>query len=332
MTSIENYAFSNTQISDAFLPRHVTSVGKGAFQDCFNLCTVHSSDALTEIGDYAFAGSKIRKFFFPRGIKTIGEYAFKGPHLSEVYIPAGCREIGEGAFADCNDLKKITISGQFGDIKKYFEPTVDLYDFNDENTSGSQLYSFIGYYDYINSDLSGYHAEKKYDLMVYFTCSNSICSSFRKNSAQDAMSDSCLSICSELVNDSDAPIGAFRLTDESGITLTDQLMIVKVPDSEQWKINGNLEKIKEIYDMIIRYAVNNHFKTLAFPLWKQDWNFHYYFELLLYIKPLLKEYHNRFDRISWYSGIDDFFYDFYAFESLRAVLRKVFHVIAVERI
>ena len=57
VTVIGDYAFSNSCIGDAFLPRRVTTVGKGAFEGCCSLHTVHSSDALVEIGDSAFAGT-----------------------------------------------------------------------------------------------------------------------------------------------------------------------------------------------------------------------------------------------------------------------------------
>lgn len=277
VTIVSDNAFLETGISDLFLPRNVTSVGKCAFKGCYHLSTVHSSNSLTKIGDYAFCDTKIRKFFFPDGINEIGKHAFENTLLSEVYIPPGCMMIGEGAFSNCISLKKVTIPLKFKEVEKLFEPSAELYYSNSPNEVGTYVNLCDLRFDYISC---GYDAEKKYDLMIYFTGSRLIDRSVQNNSLNSTMSNSCLSICEELINNSCIPIGEFRLMHEPRITITNQLMIVKTPNLREWKKDGNFEKIKEIYANIINYAADNNYRTLSFPLWQQEWNFHYYSELL----------------------------------------------------
>ena len=300
-------SFSETGITDLFLPHNVTLVGKNAFKNCRNLSTVHSSDLLTEIGDYAFYNTNLRRFFFPESIKKIGTCAFKYSDLSTVFIPEGCEFIGEEAFSDCYNLKKVSLPKKFENIKKFFEPTADICCLNSSDEFFSEPYSFKIKFDYIDD---GYTAAKKYDLMVNFSCSKALSTNHREDSLYSSINESCLSSCSTLVNDSDAPVGKFALINEPGITVTDHILNVKVPPYGEWEKDENLEKIKKIYSEIIIYASENNYKNVAFPLYPEKWNFHYYSELLIHIKPILKKYGHNFESISWYASHNDFFYKY----------------------
>lgn len=329
VTTINDNTFSNTSILDLFLPRNVTSVGKNAFKDCVYLSTVHSSDDLKKIGDYAFSGTKILKFYFPDGITEIGAHAFEKTQLIEIYIPESCTHIGDGAFANCSNLKKVTIPQRFAEPERYFEPTADIIYVNSPNeiSTEPQLFNLQcdSIYSYLDSKI-------KYDLMVIFTCSKALSCSFKDNSLNSAMNNSCLSVCKDLVDNPCITMGEFRIMDESGIKIANKIMIVKVPDPEEWKIADNFCQIKEIYKNIIKYAISNNFRKIAFPLWKQNWDFCYYSDLLLHIKPILKMYNGYLDSISWYENIDDFFYSYYASEAFEEAIKKIFHTIKIERI
>ena len=328
VTTISDNTFSNTNILDLFLPRNVTSVGKNAFKNCEFLSTVHSSDELKKIGDYAFSGTKISKFYFPDGITEIGECAFENTELVEVYIPESCKYIGDGAFANCSNLKKVTIPQKFTEIERYFEPTADIIYLNNSNESGSEQQLF----DLQEDDIYSYlKSEKKYDLMVVFTCSDALTQPFKADSLNSTMNNDCLSVCKDLVNDPCIAIGEFRIIDESGIKITDKTMVVKVPNLKEWKRDDNFNQVKEIYGNIIKYAISKGFRKIAFPLWPQEWDFFYYSDLLLHIKPILKMYNGYLDSISWYKNSDDFFYSYYG-SSLKEIIKKIFHTIKIEKI
>lgn len=55
-------------------------------------------DALTEIGDTAFAGARLTSLSIPKSVIKIGRKAFHLHHLKELTVPGNVKEIGESAF------------------------------------------------------------------------------------------------------------------------------------------------------------------------------------------------------------------------------------------
>ena len=89
---------------------------------------------ITEIGKYAFFGSKISSISLPNSIESIGDRAFYGceelnnidipvsvtsigiyafcecEKISDIFIPQNVTVIGEGAFSSCSGLKSIRVA------------------------------------------------------------------------------------------------------------------------------------------------------------------------------------------------------------------------------
>lgn len=113
LLEIGDEAFSGSRLSDVFVPRTVTRIGRRAFKDCHSLTSIHSSDNLKIIDAQAFQGCwYLKSFFFPDNLEAIGEESFSDCELlREVLIPDSCTAIGQGAFARC---PRLTIKGRIG--------------------------------------------------------------------------------------------------------------------------------------------------------------------------------------------------------------------------
>lgn len=65
VTSIGDYAFAGCSITNLTIPDSVTSIGDGAFRECYSLTSVTISDSVTSIGKYAFEYcSNIKDVYF----------------------------------------------------------------------------------------------------------------------------------------------------------------------------------------------------------------------------------------------------------------------------
>ncbi len=107
---IDAHAFEKcVSLNDIFIPDSVTEIGEYAFAGS-NLHTIHVSKRITSIGKRAFFHTWINKFFFPDGLMQIGEECFaECTNLNNLWIPPNV-QIGRNAFAECRNLKHIQIS------------------------------------------------------------------------------------------------------------------------------------------------------------------------------------------------------------------------------
>jgi hypothetical protein len=64
---------------------------------------------ITEIGERAFANTKITSVAIPAGITAIGDKAFAGCSLTSITIPASVAVIGNYVFVNCGKLTSITV-------------------------------------------------------------------------------------------------------------------------------------------------------------------------------------------------------------------------------
>ena len=104
-----NYHF---YIETVIIEEGVTSIGSGAFFDCFCLSRVEIPESVTSIGTYAFDGCHdLEAVTLPAGLQVIGSWAFMGcSGLEEISIPKTVESIGCGPFANCGGLTAIGIS------------------------------------------------------------------------------------------------------------------------------------------------------------------------------------------------------------------------------
>lgn len=65
---------------------------------------------VTELGDRAFAGSRVREVFLPESLRRIGRYCFYGcEELECLHVYASTMEIGGGVFNGCGAVREIFI-------------------------------------------------------------------------------------------------------------------------------------------------------------------------------------------------------------------------------
>lgn len=80
------------------IPEGVTRIEPYAFQGNDKITEVVLPSTVTEICDYAFAESTVKKINIPDSVTTIWDYAFYMSSLEEIYLPDSVTKIGEGAF------------------------------------------------------------------------------------------------------------------------------------------------------------------------------------------------------------------------------------------
>ena len=72
---------------------------------------------VTDVGDGAFLGDKIRRVILPEGVERIGDYAFECCYwLTEIHLPSGLTRIGKNAFLDCCRLAHLTVPDSVTEI------------------------------------------------------------------------------------------------------------------------------------------------------------------------------------------------------------------------
>lgn len=87
-----------------------TKIEPYAFEGIDSFTEVIIPEGVTEIGENAFAETKVKKITLPDSLTKIGDYAFYSSSLEEITIPSGVKEIGYSAFDRCGNLQKLTLN------------------------------------------------------------------------------------------------------------------------------------------------------------------------------------------------------------------------------
>lgn len=105
------WEYPNSSLTSIAIPEGVTSIGSGAFYDCFSLKDVTIPQSVTSIGDHAFHGcTGLTSFTIPDGVTTIGDSTFYGcESLTSISIPKSVTSIGFDAFFGCKELTSLEI-------------------------------------------------------------------------------------------------------------------------------------------------------------------------------------------------------------------------------
>ena len=94
------------------LPKSLTGIGEGTFDNCTSLTNLTIPDGVTAIGDSACSRcTSLTSVTIPEGVTAIGDGAFDNcSSLVSINIPEGVTEIGSDAFRSCIRLSSVYIS------------------------------------------------------------------------------------------------------------------------------------------------------------------------------------------------------------------------------
>ena len=100
---IDDWAFCESGLAEAVIPRGVTEIGDYTFSSCGELCSVTLPEGLLSIGDHAFDDcEKLAHINLPEGLRSVGADAFSGCwKLASIRLPDSLTEIGNSAFFQC---------------------------------------------------------------------------------------------------------------------------------------------------------------------------------------------------------------------------------------
>lgn len=100
-----------SDIKSVIIGEGVTSIGVGAFINCYNLTDISIANSVISIGANAFeCCQSLETINLPTNLKSIGNEAFDGCcSIRTITIPKSVTNIGEFAFIGCSSLTSITV-------------------------------------------------------------------------------------------------------------------------------------------------------------------------------------------------------------------------------
>ena len=123
VTTIGEYAFNGSGISDINIPDNVKEIESHAFMSCEALSSVRLPSELTEIGMSVFYGcSSLKSIDIPETVTTIGFCAFQSSGLESIVIPSNVTTVDFQGFLDNSNLQSVTFGknvSNFGHLAFY---------------------------------------------------------------------------------------------------------------------------------------------------------------------------------------------------------------------
>ncbi len=128
ITKIGKYGMNGMGITSLEIPRTITSIDIGAFQNLANITELVIPSNIKTIPNYCFPGCyNLSKIVIEEGVTMIGEFAFgMAPSIGEngeriglcdgfeIYVPESVTKIGDYAFATGESKGPITVYGKAG--------------------------------------------------------------------------------------------------------------------------------------------------------------------------------------------------------------------------
>ena len=141
VTRIDDYCFSSTDIEEVYIPECVQVIGAGAFFDCSSLMTIHFSEGLREIGEYAFYGTGLTEADLPASLVSIDQYAFGYCYqLTSVKLANDNADISGNAFDHCtvvNFIYENTSDHESADKEKTVDTDIGNVNASDNSVNNS---------------------------------------------------------------------------------------------------------------------------------------------------------------------------------------------------
>jgi len=106
------WSFPNENLKSIVIPEGITSIGNGAFEECYNLTSIILPEGLVSIGLSAFSNCRsLKNITIPESVTYIGEMAFSlCRKLESITISANVTSRIDGyMFRLCTSLKNITV-------------------------------------------------------------------------------------------------------------------------------------------------------------------------------------------------------------------------------
>jgi len=112
ITSIGNWAFAYTAITDLVIPNTVTNLGDYAAYSCYSLLRIVVPGSVGNIGLLAFSDcTHLGSIVLLDGVSSIGTNAFADDNFGSVIIPATVTNLAYEAFGGCYSLKSLYFKG-----------------------------------------------------------------------------------------------------------------------------------------------------------------------------------------------------------------------------
>lgn len=136
VTSVGDYAFSETNTESVSIPETVKSIGDSAFSFT-PIKNIVIPDTVKSIGDYCFWNCfSLKTVVIGKGIKEIPDYAFSDcSSLEEVTFSKGVKDIDSSAFNFTRNLKNVYFTGSAKDWKK-----IDIDSSNEQLTKNAKIH------------------------------------------------------------------------------------------------------------------------------------------------------------------------------------------------
>ena len=149
VTSIGGGAFWECYyLKSVVIPSSVTSIGGYAFSNCYSLTSITIPNSVTSIGGGAFNGCyNLKSVVIPNSVTSIEERTFSGcTGLTSITIPNSVASIGNEVFRGCSDLTSITIPGSVTSIGENALDGTNWYNNQPDGLiyAGSCLYKYKG--------------------------------------------------------------------------------------------------------------------------------------------------------------------------------------------